>query len=114
METLLILLFLLIVGHCLCDYPLQGDFIGKFKNPSNPNPFPSGSHPWLVLMSAHCFIHAGAVYLITGIIWFALAELLLHFIIDVCKNNNKISFNMDQWLHIFCKACYVVVIGFVS
>ncbi|MFM1977463.1 MAG: hypothetical protein RL145_2309, partial [Pseudomonadota bacterium] len=32
------LLYLLIVAHFICDYPLQGDFLSKAKNLTAPIP----------------------------------------------------------------------------
>jgi len=28
------LLALLLISHAVCDYPLQGEFLAKFKNPA--------------------------------------------------------------------------------
>lgn len=103
-------LFLLLVGHALADYPLQGAFIARFKNRNTDNPFPDEGHPWVTLLLAHCFIHAGFVFMITGVLWLALIELVLHFVIDVLKNECKISFRTDQILHVVCKVVYVLII----
>jgi hypothetical protein len=105
------LLFLLLAGHFLCDYPLQGDFIGRFKNrhtPSNMNP---PIIPWWHLMTAHSFIQAGAVLLITNNIFLAGFELVAHFIIDVLKCEGKTDINEDQIFHILCKLGYVIYLG---
>ena len=61
-------------------------------------------------MSAHCLIHAGFVWVITGGVLFALAEFVLHWIIDVLKCEGKTSFAVDQWLHVGSKVLYVAVL----
>lgn len=104
-------LFLLISGHFLCDYPLQGDFIGKNKNRHTPaithiNPGMKPI-PWWHLMTAHSFIHAGSVLLITGRLELAIFELVAHFCIDCMKCEGWTDINIDQSLHIICKLGYV-------
>lgn len=97
------ILALLIVGHCLADYPLQGEFLSRGKNRFSPTP----DIPWYHAMFAHASIHAGFVGVITGSIWLGLAEFVLHWIIDDRKCAGKISFDMDQLLHIACKFLWV-------
>lgn len=106
-------LFLLISGHFLCDYPLQGDFIGRFKNRNikHETTFHGGHGiPWWHLMAAHSFIHAGAVLLITHSIIFASIELIAHFIIDCLKCEGYTDINIDQAMHIVCKIGYAYFI----
>lgn len=112
------LFFALVIGHALADFPLQGDFLSHGKNRHiKPPQLADGKGPpgdlWVYLMSAHCLIHAGFVLAISGIVAFAVAELVLHFVIDVLKCEGKTSFALDQWLHVICKAVYVLVLFFV-
>jgi len=93
------ILFLLTVGHFLCDYPLQGDFLARGKNHVNPIP----GVPWYQCLTAHAGIHSGMVYLITGSLFLGLLEFVLHFGIDYTKCSGKISYNTDQFLHFLCK-----------
>lgn len=95
--------FALVVGHCLADYPLQGDFLARGKNRFNPIP----GVPWYQCMAAHCIIHAGVVGLITGSTVCAIAELTFHLVIDSYKCANEISYDSDQLIHILCKLVYV-------
>lgn len=104
--TALHLLFLLFAAHFLCDYPLQGDFLAKGKNRFNPLP----GIPWYWCMLAHCFIHAGAVYLITGNPFLGIVELAIHFKQDDMKCAGELSFNGDQLLHLWAKVVYVAVV----
>ncbi len=101
------LLFLLLVAHFVCDYPLQGDFLARGKNLSAPLP----GVPWYQCMLAHAMIHAGGVYLVTGSGVWAFCELLAHCMIDSSKCHGHISFNQDQLLHVGCKVIYVFQIA---
>jgi hypothetical protein len=103
-------LFALSIGHAVADFPLQGEYLATGKNwrllkrlqdPARPE------HIWFTCMAAHCLVHAGAVWLITGSSLFAAIELVLHWSIDVAKCSGKTTFNQDQALHILCKVGYV-------
>lgn len=98
-------LFVLLVCHALCDYPLQGDFLAKGKNRFNPLP----GVPWYWCLGAHAMIHAGAVYLVTGSFGLGLLELIAHAAIDDRKCAGKFGFDMDQGLHICCKLLWIVI-----
>lgn len=104
------LLLLLLAAHCLCDYPLQGDFLAKAKNRVAPLP----GVPWYQALGAHALIHGGAVALLTGVWWLGLAEALAHAAIDDGKCRGKLSFNQDQALHVGCKVAWVVVVGYLN
>jgi len=111
----LALFFALVIGHALADFPLQGDFLSRGKNrhvipPQLADGRASPKNLWVYLMSAHCLIHAGFVWLISGYAVFALAEFALHWIIDCLKCDGKTSFETDQWLHILCKAAFVGIL----
>lgn len=100
-----ILLFWLLVGHAVADYPLQGDFLAKAKNAW----LPIADIPWWIAMSSHCAIHAGAVALITHNYLFASLEFGIHFVIDVLKCSGRTSFATDQTLHLICKIAWVLL-----
>jgi type IV secretory pathway VirB3-like protein len=108
---MLLLFFKLAVLHCLCDYPLQGDFLSKAKNHTAPIP----GVPWYQALMAHAVIQGGAVWLVTGSLWLAAIEIVLHAVTDYLKCANRISFNTDQAIHLLCKIAYVFALnGFVS
>lgn len=91
------LLFLLLCGHFLCDYPLQGDFLSKFKAKyvgGEYNPI------WYHCLTAHSMIHALPVLLLTHNPTLAAFMTVSHFIIDKAKCDHGITFNQDQALHI--------------
>jgi hypothetical protein len=95
----------LLIGHALCDYPLQGDFIGKFKSHRVASPIP-GAIIWWHLLSAHCLIHSGAVWIVTGSATLAVVELVAHWLIDYLKSAGVTNFHQDQLLHVACKIGY--------
>lgn len=105
MSSLFLTLFLLLVVHAVCDYPLQGDFLSKAKNHKTPIP----GVPWYQAMAAHTLIHAGGVWVVTGSAWLALGELVAHFIIDDAKCRGLIGFNQDQAAHVLCKIVWSVL-----
>jgi len=98
-------LFMLIVGHALADYPLQGDFLARGKNHRNPIP----GVPWYQCMFAHAAIHAGAVCLVTHSLPLGCAEFAVHFAIDFFKCDGRLTFNEDQALHYVSKIAWAVL-----
>jgi hypothetical protein len=110
-----VLLFALLIGHMLADYPLQGDFLAVHKNRhvsrGGSSMFPEKL--WVHCLLAHSMIHAGVVWLITGRVVFALAEMVLHFLLDFIKCENWTSYTFDQVLHVVCKVAYVAIIMLV-
>lgn len=104
------LLLLLIGAHFVADYPLQGDFLARAKNRSNPVP----GVPWYQALGAHASIHGLAVGLITGYWWLGVLETIAHACIDDAKCTGKIDFNADQYMHFMCKVVWVFAAVYVS
>ena len=108
------LLFALFIGHALADYGLQTAFISRAKARKADLQDFFGQRPprgvWLQVLTAHCFLHAGAVWFITGSVFYGAVEFLLHWVIDYLKGRNLIGFHLDQLLHYGCKVFYVVAI----
>ena len=102
------MLYVLIGAHFIADYPLQGDFLSKLKN--RYQVLSQDMSP-LIGLVGHAWIHATFVFAITGDFRLACAELLLHTVIDDLKCSKLISFNQDQFLHIFCKTIYVAILA---
>ena len=75
------MLFALIIGHALADYPLQGKFLAIRKN-RHIKPLEYGadvpSAIWVYCLSAHSLVHAGAVWVVTGSALFGFIEFVLH------------------------------------
>lgn len=97
--------FWLLVGHYVCDYPLQGDFLARGKNHRNPI---AGVPAWQCLI-AHAVIQGGAVALITGNVTLGIGEAIAHGVIDYAKSDGFITFNEDQLLHVLCKFVWASV-----
>lgn len=99
------MLFLLIVGHALADYPLQGDFLAQAKNRNTP----VGKLFWMHALPAHSVIHGGFVAVITGQVWLGVAETVIHAVTDWMKCEGRISLNVDQAIHIACKVAWASI-----
>lgn len=110
MNELAMLAVLLIAGHAIADYPLQGDFLAKAKSRVSPIP----GFPWWQALGAHAAIHGGFVAAITGLWWLFIPEAVIHFVTDDAKCRGKINLNQDQAIHLACKAAWVVVAGFFA
>ena len=109
------ILFFLLVGHALADYPLQGDFLAKAKSRTAPIP----GFPWWQALTAHAIIHAGMVGLIVllatgdhGLVYaLAAAEFVAHFLTDDAKCRGRIGLNTDQTIHVACKVLWALIAG---
>ena len=107
----LLVLFALAIGHALADFPLQGEFLAMCKNRrhliqlKDPN-LPPGM--WVICMAAHCLIHAGAVWAVTGSATLGAIEFVIHWLLDMAKCEGKTDFSFDQSLHLACKIVYVI------
>lgn len=97
-------LFGMLLGwHALADYPLQGDFLATAKNHLNP----AYGVPWYQALGAHAMIHGAGVMYLTGSLSLGLAEVILHAAIDHTKCTGSINVDVDQALHVACKALWV-------
>jgi hypothetical protein len=94
----------LCIVHALLDYPLQGDWLSKAKNPTLT--LVPGETIWPLALTSHAAIQAGGVWIITGAWQLAVSEFLAHWTIDYLKCKKYFSYNHDQMLHIACKALW--------
>jgi len=99
------LLFALVFAHALADYPLQGEFLATAKNRNTP----VGKMFWMHALPAHAIIHGGFVLFLTGSLWLAIAETVIHGITDWFKCENKISLHVDQAIHLSCKFVWAFI-----
>lgn len=114
-QTAIDALLWMLIGHAVCDYPLQGDWLARAKNHNprivlgdSPDEDISGG-----AMMCHCAIHAGAVKLATGSWLLAFCELVAHGIIDYGKCDGLVGYNVDQLMHVGCKFAWTaLLIGF--
>ncbi|WP_102958405.1 DUF3307 domain-containing protein [Mangrovicella endophytica] len=103
-ESAVPILLLMISGHFVCDYPLQGTFLAsaKVQGPLR-----------LWHLFGHSAIHGGAVGLITGSTVLGIAETLAHMIIDELKTRGVTSFAADQSLHMASKVIWIALLVLV-
>lgn len=99
-------LFWMVIGHFLADYPLQGDWLSKAKNPSLE--IVPGEKIWPLALCGHALIHSGSVLFITGSPPLGFAEFAAHYLIDFWKCRGGLSYNGDQYLHLLCKVVWFV------
>lgn len=98
------MLFLLIAGHALADFPLQGEFLSQAKNRNTA----IGKTHWPFALFAHAMIHGGFVLLITGSLYFAILEVAFHAVTDFLKCDRMITLNTDQFIHLACKVAWAI------
>jgi hypothetical protein len=106
------MLFALLLGHCVADFPLQTEWIAKYKNWKNASPPPPGQKQqavWPYVMSAHAGTHAAAVWVVTGSPLLAGLEFVAHWAIDALKCANVTDIHKDQVLHYICKSSWVLL-----
>lgn len=106
--------FALLIGHAIADFALQNDYVATYKA-RRIHRWKELNPVWGWVMSAHCLIHGGVVWLITGSMTLGLAETFMHFFIDFCKTEGifdqcsdqrvppSSAYHIDQVLHISCK-----------
>lgn len=97
-------LALMLIGHAVADYPLQGDWLSRAKNPTLV--LVPDETIWPGALASHAGIHDGAVWLATGSWALAAAELVAHAGIDLAKCRGRFGYNVDQSLHVACKIAW--------
>ena len=103
-------LFYLLAAHALCDYPLQGDWLSRAKNPTLS--LVPGEVIWPGALLCHALIHAAAVQIITGSWVFAGVELVVHAGTDYAKCRGSFGYNTDQIVHVLTKVAFFAALGF--
>lgn len=108
------LFFALMIGHAIADFWAQSDAVAKMKNRNRDSSqfCPPGQKPqmiWPYALTSHALIHAGVVWVITGVVWFAVFELVAHWLIDFGKCDNLYGIHEDQAMHVACKIGYCLV-----
>ncbi|MET4341935.1 DUF3307 domain-containing protein [Bradyrhizobium sp. RT9a] len=96
------------IAHALCDYPLQGDWLSRAKNPTLV--LVPGERIWPLALLSHAAIHAGAVQIITGSWVLAGCEVAAHTLIDYGKCRALLGYNIDQGLHLACKVLWLILL----
>ncbi len=115
------LLFFLLAAHALMDYALQTETIATCKCRDCDNPI-AKSVPWYYWLTAHAMLHGAAVGAVIrwfGAEWsnwdtvaaFAVAETVLHWLIDYGKCEKWYGIHADQGLHVACKVLWFGLIA---
>ena len=104
-EQPLDLLILLLLGHFVADYPLQGDKMAVEKCPGK-----DCTLDWRWWLSAHAGTHGFFVAILTGVPLLGVAEMVLHMLIDLGKCRLGCKLIVDQALHWCCKLLWVACV----
>lgn len=99
---------LLIAGHALADFPLQGDTTAVNKNRHAKTELQKHV-PAFYWLGSHAIIHGAAVGLITGSVGLGIAETIMHGMIDFGKCEKLYSIHIDQFLHVLCKIVWLII-----
>ncbi|MDD9893304.1 MAG: DUF3307 domain-containing protein [Gammaproteobacteria bacterium] len=111
-HTALEALFLLLAGHALADFGLQTEFVARFKSQQmrfKDNINKRDDLVWIHVLASHSLIHGLMVYLVLQNIWLALAETVVHGLIDHAKSANRFGFHTDQFLHLGSKLVWWII-----
>ena len=103
------LLTMLLLGHFVADFPLQGDKMAVEKCPGK-----DVTLDWRWWLTAHSATHGFFVAIITKTPLLGIVELVFHFLIDYGKCRFKYSLLIDQILHWCCKAVWVAFIIYLD
>jgi hypothetical protein len=105
--------FLLLAAHFICDFVLQSEAMGLGKSRRRAEGVQRGPDfpPWYAWLAAHAFTHGVAVFLITQSWQLGALETVLHASIDHLKCERRISFALDQVLHLGCKLLYLAFLS---
>lgn len=108
MEENILVLVLMILGHLLADYPLQG-WLAQAKSKSYwENADKRNRHDYIPALVCHCVMWGILVFLpITlfcdslGLFWLAMpTNIIIHYVVDDLKANRKaINLWQDQLIH---------------
>jgi hypothetical protein len=101
--------FWLLVGHAVADFPLQAGPMAVEKCRRSASDL-QRTVPWFYWLTAHALIHGGAVFFVTGSLFLALLETVVHWLIDFAKCEGLFGIHVDQALHVGCKVLWCVLL----
>ncbi len=108
MSVVIYCLFALVAAHFLCDYGLQGETMAREKSRWSTSELQKFV-PWYHWLTAHAFIHGGAVLFILGFWQLALVETAVHWVTDYLKCSKRIGINTDQAIHLISKLVWLAI-----
>jgi Protein of unknown function (DUF3307) len=108
--------FYLLVGHALMDFALQPTPMAIEKSRRSKTELQK-EVPWYYWLTAHAFLHGGAVAYITSAyttssIGLGILETVCHWIIDFVRGEGWIGIFADQALHVACKIGWWAMIAY--
>jgi len=103
------LFFVFLAVHCVCDFALQSDTMGREKKRASGTALQLVV-PWYYWMTAHALIHGLGVMVATQSLVLGLAESAAHFLIDFGKCEGKYGIHVDQGLHVACKVAWCLLV----
>lgn len=106
MTMFLIILFWMLVGHAICDYPLQGAGLAAAKRAHLPDGM---NGYWVWGLTLHALIHSASVALVTGSYGLAAGEFVSHWLTDRAKTVGLIGMKTDQAIHVACKIIWAAL-----
>lgn len=111
MQPILPVLFGLVVGHFVMDFPLQGTAVALQKSPlpGARDEALARAVPWPYWLTAHALMHGGTVMVVTGSPVLGLLETAVHWATDLAKCLRKIDVHTDQAIHVACKIAWCLV-----
>ena len=98
------LLLSLLAAHVFADFVFQGAVMATWKNRHKKHPTPCPC--WAVWLTAHAVVNAACVFYVTQSLGLAIAEFILHWLIDLAKCEGQLGPHRDQLLHVICKVTY--------
>ena len=111
-ERMIEIIWKLLAAHAVTDCLLQDRKISAVAD--NKRRFklghvtgPGHNSDWMYWLWSHGCLNGIGVYLATGNAWCALAESILHSVIDFGKCERFYGLHTDQFLHFLCKLSYV-------
>ena len=97
----------LMLAMAVTDLAIQTEVMAFAKGDTKPTVVQDP--PWYYFMGAHSMVNGCGVWLVTGNVYFGVAESVLHFVIDHLKCSHIISSRVDLTLHIGCRVIYAVI-----
>lgn len=98
----------LLCAHAITDYVLQPEWMGRHKGAFLEPPHPSYG-PWWWSMSAHGLVNAAGVLYITQNVWLSMGEWVVHCVLDIQKQQRKLSATEDQIGHLLSKLAWALL-----
>ena len=109
-------MFFLLAAHALADFPLQSDAMAQCKCRGSGHAA-AKTVPWYYWLTFHAMIHGAAVGLVLKlygageslVVGLAIAEAVVHWLIDFGKCAKFYTIHADQGMHLVCKVAWWMI-----